>query len=99
MPRPSTAGAVAAAVGPDWKSLGLIGCRPAGRGSPTPRVWELFDDKGRTILFGAAPGHEATGEPTAATKISRLRALPEGASADLTKTPQPADEPRSIPAD
>jgi len=91
--------AVAAAVGPDWKSLGLIGCRPAGRGSPTPRAWELFDDKSRTILFGAAPGHEATGEPTAATKIARLRALPEGASADLTKTPQPADEPRSIPAD
>jgi hypothetical protein len=59
----------------------------------------LVDNKGLTILFGAAPGHEATGEPTAATKISRLRALPEGASADLTKAPQPADEPRSIPAD
>jgi hypothetical protein len=90
--------AVAAAVGPDWKSLGLIGCRPAGGGSPTARTWELVDNKGRTILFGAAPGHEAAGEPTAATKIARLRALPAGASADLTKTPQPADEPRSIPA-
>ena len=90
--------AVAAAVGPDWKSLGLTGCRPAGGASQSPRAWELIDDKGRTVLFGAAPGHEAAGEPTAATKISRLRALPEGKSADLTKTPPPADEVRSIPA-
>lgn len=90
--------AVAAAVGPDWKSLGLTGCRPAGGASQSPRAWELIDDKGRTVLFGAAPGHEAAGEPTAATKISRLRALPEGKSADLTKTPPPTDEVRSIPA-
>ena len=89
--------AVAAVVGPDWRPLGLSGCRPIG-GGQTPRAWELFDDKGRTINFGAAPGHEAAGEPTAAAKIARLRFLQDGASADLTKTPQPAAEVQSIPS-
>lgn len=89
--------AVAAVVGPDWKPLGLFGCRPTG-GGQTPRTWELFDEKGRTIAFGAAPGHEAAGEPTAAAKIARLRSLPDGASADLTKIPPPAAEVPAIPA-
>lgn len=90
--------AVAAVVGPDWKPLGLTGCRPIGGGSQTPRAWELFDDTGRTITFGAAPGHEPAGEPTAATKIARLRSLPDATSADLTKTPQPAADVHAIPS-
>lgn len=89
--------AVAAVVGPDWKSLGLAGCRTTGGGA-VPRVWELFDEQGRTITFGSAPGHEAAGEPTAAAKLARLKALPTGTSADLTKAPPPAADVQAIPA-
>jgi hypothetical protein len=89
--------AVAAVVGPDWKTLGLTGCRPTG-GGPMPRAWELFDEQGRTITFGSAPGHEAAGEPTAAAKLARLMALPAGTSADLTKSPPPAADVQAIPA-
>lgn len=89
--------AVAAVVGPDWKTLGLTGCRPTG-GGPVPRAWELFDEQGRTITFGSAPGHEAAGEPTAAAKLARLMALPAGTSADLTKSPPPAADVQAIPA-
>lgn len=63
--------AVAAAVGPDWKTLGLRECRPlTERGE---RRWELVADDGRLVLFGSAPGREPAGEPTAAAKIARLR--------------------------
>ncbi|MFM7208133.1 MAG: cell division protein FtsQ/DivIB [Planctomycetaceae bacterium] len=80
-PAVDEAAAVAAAVGPDWKDLGLSGCRPAavdGR-----RVWELTDGAERIVRFGSAPGREQPGEPTAAAKIVRLRSLPAGASGDL----------------
>lgn len=63
--------AVAAAIGPDWKTLGLRECRPVtDRGE---RRWELVANDGRLVLFGAAPGREPAGEPTAAAKIARLR--------------------------
>lgn len=78
------AAAVAAAIGPDWKPLALVGCRVAPAAPDAARAWELFDDEGRTIRFGSAPGRERTGEPTAAVKIARLRSLPPGESADLT---------------
>ena len=55
----------AAAIGPEWRALGLHELRPiAARGG---RHWELAaEDGGRTILFGSAPGREAEGEPAAA---------------------------------
>jgi hypothetical protein len=65
--------ALALAVGPEWKQLGLTECRPVGR--PGFRRWELVGPPPRTILFGSAPGREAPGEPLAAAKIARLRAL------------------------
>ncbi len=84
------AAAVAAVIGPDWKPLSLAGCRPTATAADAPRAWELFDDTGRTIRFGSAPGHERAGEPTAAVKIATLRKLTAGESADLTAPREPA---------
>lgn len=88
------AAALAAALGPDWARLGLVECRPAVGRQPT--AWELVSAKGRTIVFGSAPGQEQSGEPTAAVKIGRLRQVaPEGDRIDLTAPVQvePAASP------
>lgn len=96
--------ALAAAIGPEWTALGLEECRPVGgRGA---RGWELVGPDARTIRFGSVPGREQPGEPSAAVKIARLRALAAAAESrdaiDLTATEQAGDgqgEPaRSIPA-
>jgi hypothetical protein len=68
--------ALAHVIAPEWAALRLVECRPVVAAGV--RTWELVDADGRTILFGSAPGREAPGEPTAATKIARLRTLPEG---------------------
>jgi len=65
------AAAVAAAVGPESRALGLRDLRPAGGAGG----WELLDDAGRVIRFGSAPGRERAGEPAVAAKLARLRAL------------------------
>ena len=85
--------ALALAVGPEWKQLGLTECRPVGR--PGFRRWELVGPPPRTILFGSAPGRETPGEPLAAAKIARLRALEADPAAaesngplDLTMAPE-----------
>jgi len=94
--------ALAAALGPDWKPLGLVECRPRPAQGGESRTWELVGEGGRTVVFGSAPGHEAAGEPTAAAKIARLRSLPAAEQAgkpfDLTVEPEAAAEVRSIPA-
>ena len=77
--------ALALAVGPEWKSLGLTECRPVGRAGF--RRWELVGPPPRTILFGAAPGREVPGEPLAAAKIVRLRALEADPAASDTNAP------------
>jgi hypothetical protein len=71
--------ALTLAVGPEWKSLGLTECRPVGKYGL--RRWELVGPPPRTILFGSAPGREQPGEPSAAAKIARLRALEADPSA------------------
>jgi len=84
------AAALAAALGPDWARLGLVECRPVAGRQPT--AWELVSDKGRTIVFGSAPGQEQAGEPTAAAKIGRLRrTASEGDRIDLSAPAK--DEP------
>lgn len=70
------AAALAVAVGPEWKSLGLVECRPVGK--PGAQRWELVGPGPRVIVFGAAPGREPPGEPRAAAKIARLKALAAG---------------------
>lgn len=97
--------ALAAAIGPDWKPLRLVECRPAVRAQGEPRHWELRTEEERTIIFGSAPGHEREGEPTAAAKIARLRSLSGDASTttlDLTSPLEskaiPEAAVRSIPA-
>jgi len=65
--------ALALAVGPEWKPLGLTECRPVGKFGL--RRWELVGPPPLMILFGSAPGREQPGEPSAAAKIARLRAL------------------------
>lgn len=84
------AAAIAAVVGPDWKRLGLTGCRPVDTAAGAGRTWELLDDAGRAVRFGSAPGREGPGEPSAASKLARLRSLPAAADADLTL---PAGDP------
>ena len=87
------AAALAVAVGPEWKPLGLTECRPVGRHGL--RRWELVGPPPRTILFGSAPGREAPGEPSAAAKIVRLKKLAAEAGSpiddavlDLTSEPE-----------
>ena len=71
--------ALTLAVGPEWKPLGLTECRPVGKYGL--RRWELVGPPPLTILFGSAPGREQPGEPSAAAKIARLRALEADPSA------------------
>lgn len=85
------AAAVAALVGPEWRSLGLVELRPVR--SRAGRVWELAGPGERTIIFGSAPGRERPGEPPAAARIARLNGLAPGSAAtriDLTRDPAPA---------
>ena len=65
--------AVASVIGPDWKALGLVECKPVITAGV--RRWELVGPDAKTIRFGSAPGHESAGEPSAALKASALRAL------------------------
>lgn len=99
------AAALAAAIGPEWRALGLQELRStATRGG---RHWELAADEGGvTILFGSAPGREAEGEPAAAVKIGRLRALAAEAAQGADRPTQPrridltvgaADGPTPLP--
>jgi hypothetical protein len=67
------AAAVAVVIGPEWKSLALVDCRP--KTVLGARVWELVGPDGQVILFGSAPGQEREGEPSAAGKVARLKAL------------------------
>jgi hypothetical protein len=79
---------IASVIGPDWKSLGLVECRPVMQAGT--RRWELIGPESQTIIFGSAPGHEREGEPSAALKAAALRKLvgqPLPASADLTQPP------------
>lgn len=87
------AAAVASVIGPEWERLDLVACRP--RTLPEgSHVWELVGDDELVIRFGSAPGKEEPGEPTAALKVARLRALAEGprptGTIDLT-APAPTD--------
>lgn len=67
------AASVAVVIGPEWTSLGLVECRP--KGVSDARAWELVGPDGQVILFGSAPGQERDGEPSAAAKVARLKAL------------------------
>jgi hypothetical protein len=93
--------ALAAAIGPEWRSLGLVACRPvAERGA---RMWELVGPGGLTILFGSAPGRETPGEPTAALKIAGLEGAVKAATTneriDLTAArPAGSALPATIPS-
>lgn len=67
------AAALAVAIGPEWKDLGLVECRPElvqGK-----RIWLLDREERAAIRFGSAPGREVAGEPPAAAKIARLQTL------------------------
>lgn len=89
--------AVAAAIGPEWRALGLRELRPRAEGGR--RAWELVGDDGRTIVFGAAPGQEAEGEPAAVVKVARLAELvgrqDPPAVIDLRVEPAPRPAPAS----
>jgi hypothetical protein len=94
------AAAVASVIGPEWGRLGLQECHPQA-GADTGTIWTLVGDDDLVIRFGAAPGHELPGEPTAAMKVARLRGLvgsqrPKGVI-DLTVPPpsESADLPAS----
>jgi hypothetical protein len=65
--------AVASVIGPDWKALGLVECKPVIAAGV--RRWDLIGPDAKIIRFGSAPGHESAGEPSAALKAAALRAL------------------------
>jgi hypothetical protein len=88
--------AVAAAIGPEWRPLGLRDLRP--RADARGRTWELVGTDGRVIVFGAAPGREAEGEPTAAVKVARLADLVGQADAPATIDLRAEPAPRPAPA-
>ena len=97
------AAAVAVALGPEWKTLGLVEIHPVRERNA--RMWELAAADGSRILFGSAPGRELSGEPPAAAKLARLKELGATGGAgrlDLTIEPPPAPAtepaPRAIPA-
>jgi hypothetical protein len=71
------AAALTAVVGPEWQALGLIECRAVELAN-SARQWELVGEGELLIRFGSAPGNEQPGEPTAAMKVARLRALSAG---------------------
>ncbi|MFM7138019.1 MAG: cell division protein FtsQ/DivIB [Planctomycetota bacterium] len=89
--------AVAAVIGPEWRSLGLIELRPVGEAKS--RSWDLVGAGDLVIHFGSAPGHEAPGEPTAAMKVARLRGLAAegkpGGEVDLSTAPD-RDAPAAV---
>lgn len=92
--------ALAAVIGPEWRSLGLIDVRPVGE--PRSRSWDLVGEGDLVIHFGSAPGHERDGEPTAAMKVARLRTLaadpkPTG-EVDLRVAPEREGPAAVIPA-
>lgn len=88
------AAALAAVIGPEWRSLDLVACRPVA--GVEPRAWELVGDGDLVIRFGSAPGHEQPGEPTAALKVARLRSLAAGdrPAGPIDLTEAGADEPQ-----
>ncbi|MFM1904291.1 MAG: hypothetical protein RLZZ440_2191 [Planctomycetota bacterium] len=96
--------AIAAVIGPEWALLGLEAVRPAALDKP-PRPWELVGPGERVIQFGSAPGQELAGEPTAAMKAARLRAIataaePAAGPMDLTigePEPEPDDRVAPVP--
>jgi hypothetical protein len=93
------AAAVAAAVGPEWETLGLVEIRPVRERNV--RMWELAAADGSRILFGSTPGRELAGEPPAAAKLARLKELGATGGAgrlDLTVEPKGEPAPRAIPA-
>jgi hypothetical protein len=94
------AAALAAVVGPEWQPLSLVECRPVELGDGL-RQWELVGEDDLVIRYGSAPGHEQAGEPTAAMKAARLRALSAGdrptGRVDLTAAPAAAAQPEPAP--
>lgn len=93
--------ALAAALGPEWRALRLVTCRPVRAAGVADRQWELGGEGDLAILFGSSPGREREGEPTAAAKIAQLQRLAEEpiltGRFDLTKPPLPQPEVPSIP--
>ncbi len=87
---------VAESLRPLWSEFALRKIRwakPAAGSDPSaPAMFELLTVGGNVILWGAAPGTETSGEPTAQQKIVRLKAYvashgslddPRGGSRDL----------------
>ncbi len=77
--------ALTAAIGPEWRNLGLTECRavPARDVEAAGIWWELLGADDLLIVFGRAPGTERPGEPSAAAKIARLAALADRQQAGL----------------
>jgi len=91
-PMVAEAASLTSAIGPEWRALGLLECRPIPAATGQGTWWELLGKDDLRIVFGSAPGRSAPDEPLAAEKISRLRRLSESLTAgeplsdtDLTK--------------
>ncbi|HKD36320.1 MAG TPA: hypothetical protein VKB78_05950, partial [Pirellulales bacterium] len=95
---------LAECLAPLWSELGLGRIRwvkPAAGSDPSaPAMFELFTAAGNVILWGAAPGSETAGEPTAQQKIVRLKAYiaSHGSLDEPQGGPRDLDLRRSDPA-
>jgi hypothetical protein len=70
------AAAIAATLLDTWKDLGLehivVVDQPDPKGTRMAPTYRLPTRRGTTVLWGHAPGHEASGEPTSRKKLARL---------------------------
>ena len=101
---------IAAALQPVWRELGLRSIhwlKPTAEADPSaPALYGLVTAAGYTIAWGAAPGSELPGEPTAEQKIARLKGyiaghgtLDEPAGGPRTLDLRQAEPPRGRPRD
>ncbi|MEO8493950.1 MAG: hypothetical protein ABI614_02695 [Planctomycetota bacterium] len=76
-PRVAGAAAIASALGPEWRELGLYEIKAladySAPSSPARTRYELYTPNEKRLIWGSAPGFEPPGEPLAAAKVSVLR--------------------------
>jgi len=70
---------IAAVLQPQWATLNLWSIRwvkpSAGSDASAPAIYDLTAAGGNVIHWGAAPGSEPPGEPTAEKKLARLQSI------------------------
>jgi hypothetical protein len=85
----------------DFQLLAIQWLKPgAGADASLPAMFEIITAGGNRIAWGAAPGSESAGEPTAEQKVERLKIFvaQHGSLDDPTANPEQLDLRRLTPA-